>query len=134
MGRLIEFDTPVEELDPEQLLNFFEANLSRVLDVEPPQPRRSLTDGARREIFRGLQERYGKADAGRIVKWAVTGAKGRAPNGSYLTVASFVENNSWITDTFRIEAHLHEKKLKGEEDKRKRDQLLKEGFMQLEDL
>ena len=60
-------------------------------------------DGVKeRSVFRGLQNLYGKANAGNIVKWAFYHYKGRfqdEPIGFF----RFSKGNKWFTDKLYVE-------------------------------
>jgi hypothetical protein len=85
-----------EDMSPDQLVSYiksYQEAFGLNLKVEGQKER---------AVFRALQNLYGKADAGRIVKWAFYHHKGRfrdEPVGFFI----FSKGNKWWTDKLYLE-------------------------------
>lgn len=87
----------VEKMSPDQLVCYFQESLKDAQGIS------SAVDGIReRSVFRGLQNTYGKVDAGRIVKWAFYRYNGKW-DGEIVGFFSFTKGRKWWTDRMHHE-------------------------------
>lgn len=115
--------TSVTEMTADQLLTYFEWGKAEVTGLKNPPG-----GNKERGIFKSLQERYGKEEAGRMVQHAVFRKKCEV-EGRTLGPSSFTAGSKWITDLIQDDMNKHRKKSDP-----KRDEKLRSSFTSLMDL
>ena len=90
----------VEEMVPMQLVAYLKT-YHRAYDIDLV-----VQDPQDRKILEGLQNLYGKATAGRIVKWVMHKHKGQF-RGNTVGFSDFCKARKWWTDMMHTEMQRH---------------------------